>query len=46
MRGKPLGAFLKAVGFIFPLMESRHANRYIKTIMPSLVRQFETVTDD
>ena len=46
MRDKSLGAFLKAVGFIFPLMEGRHASQYIKTIMPTLVRQFETPDEE
>ena len=46
VRDKSLGAFLKAVGFIFPLMEARHASQYIKTIMPTLIRQFETPDDE
>jgi len=37
---------LKAVGFIFPLMEGRHASQYIKTIMPTLVRQFESPDEE
>jgi splicing factor 3B subunit 1 len=40
-RDKSLGAFLKAIGYIIPLMEPHHANEYTKTIMPSLVKQFE-----
>ena len=46
MRDKSLGAFLKAVGFIFPLMEAKHASQYIRTIMPNLVKQFETPDDE
>lgn len=46
VRDKSLGAFLKAVGYIFPLMEPRHAGQYIKTIMPTLIRQFETPDDE
>jgi splicing factor 3B subunit 1 len=41
-----LGAFLKAVGFIIPLMEPRHAAQYTKTIMPTLIRQFETPEEE
>ncbi len=37
---------MKAVGFIFPLMEARHVNQYIKTIMPTLINQFETPDDE
>lgn len=46
MRDKSLGAFLKAVGFIFPLMEARHASQYIKTIMPTVIRQFESPDEE
>lgn len=27
-------------------MEARHASQYIKTIMPTLIRQFETPDDE
>lgn len=40
-RDKSLGAFLKAIGYIIPLMEPHHASEYTKTILPSLVKQFE-----
>jgi splicing factor 3B subunit 1 len=46
VRDKSLGAFLKAVGFIFPLMEGRHAAQYIRTIMPTLIRQFESPDEE
>ncbi len=46
LRDRSLGAFLKAVGFIIPLMEPRHASQYTKTIMPTLIRQFETPEEE
>ena len=40
-RGKALAAFLKAIGFIIPLMDTEHADYYTKQIMPVLIRSFE-----
>jgi splicing factor 3B subunit 1 len=40
-RDKSLGAFLKAIGFIIPLMDSRHTVQYTKSIMPTLIKLFE-----
>lgn len=39
-RDKSLGAFLKAVGFILPIMSPNHAYKYTQNIMPILVKQF------
>lgn len=39
-RDKSLGAFLKAIGFIIPLMSAKHASVYTQNIMPILVKQF------
>lgn len=41
IRDKSLGAFLKAIGFIIPLMDAKHAAQYTKSIMPTLIKQFE-----
>lgn len=39
-RAKSLAAFLKAIGFIIPLMDSVHALEYTKEVMPILIREF------
>lgn len=44
-RGKPLAAFLKAIGYIIPLMNSEHANHYTRHVMDVVIREF-TSTDD
>lgn len=41
-RGKGLAAFLKAIGFIIPLMDTNYASYYTKEVMPILIRQFQT----
>ena len=40
IRDKSLGAFLKAIGFIIPLMDPKHTAQYTKSVMPTLIRQF------
>lgn len=37
---KGLAAFLKAIGFIIPLMEENYAAHYTRLIMPILIREF------
>lgn len=39
-RGKALAAFLKAIGFIIPLMDGDHAGEYTKFVTPVLIREF------
>jgi len=39
-RGKSLAAFLKAIGYIIPLMDDEHAREYTKLVMPILIREF------
>jgi len=39
-RGKGLAAFLKAIGFIIPLMDTEHAFEYVQEVMPTLKREF------
>ncbi|KAJ1951494.1 U2 snRNP component prp10 [Linderina macrospora] len=44
-RGRALAAFLKAIGFIVPLMDAEHAGFYAREIVPVLVREFATPDD-
>ena len=41
-RGKALAAFLKAIGFIIPLMDSDHSYEITKILTPVLIREFTT----
>ncbi|KAL0721393.1 hypothetical protein Bca4012_035992 [Brassica carinata] len=41
-RGKILAAFLKATGFIIPLMDAMHASYYTKEVMLILIREFQS----
>lgn len=45
-RGKSLGAFLKAIGYIIPLMDSDHSLEYTKEVMDILKREFSTPEDE
>ena len=45
-RGQALIAFLKAIGYIIPLMESEHAGEYTEFITPVLLREFQTTDDE
>merc|ERR1740117_954796 len=45
-RGKTLAAFLKAIGFIIPLMDSSYANYYTKEVMVILIREFQTSDEE
>lgn len=40
-KGKGLASFLKAIGFVIPLMDVEHATEYVKAIVPILKNQFE-----
>lgn len=39
-RGPTLGAFLKAIGFIIPLMDAEYASYYTEQVMAILIREF------
>jgi len=39
-RGKGLAAFLKAIGYIIPLMDAEYASYYTKEVMVILIREF------
>lgn len=45
-RGKGLAAFLKAVGFIVPLMDADATLYFVKEITPTLVREFGSADDE
>ena len=45
-RGKALAAFLKAVGFIIPIMKPTFANYYTREIMPIIIREFASPDDE
>jgi splicing factor 3B subunit 1 len=45
-RGKGLAGFLKAVGFIIPLMDEEYANYYTSQIMEILLREFSSPDDE
>ncbi len=41
LRGKVLAAFLKAIGFIIPIMDAEHAFYYTREVMVVLKREFQ-----
>ncbi|KAJ6446175.1 splicing factor 3B subunit 1 [Purpureocillium lavendulum] len=45
-RGKGLAGFLKAVGFIIPLMDEEYANYYTTQIMEILLREFSSPDEE
>jgi splicing factor 3B subunit 1 len=45
-RGKGLAAFLKAIGFIIPLMDPDFANYYTKEVTVILIREFQTSDEE
>ncbi|KAG4302623.1 hypothetical protein PCK1_001207 [Pneumocystis canis] len=45
-RGKGLAAFLKATGYIIPLMDSEYANHYTTQIMKILIREFQSPDEE
>jgi splicing factor 3B subunit 1 len=44
--GKGLAAFLKAIGFIIPLMDADNAAEYTEIVMDILIRQFESPDEE
>jgi splicing factor 3B subunit 1 len=42
-RGKGLASFLKAVGYIIPLMDGEHAAHFTRGIMKTLIREFQVL---
>jgi len=45
-RGKGLAAFIKAIGFIIPLMDPEHANYYTREVMVILIREFSSPDEE
>nr|XP_031861647.1 uncharacterized protein CI109_002877 [Kwoniella shandongensis]KAA5528719.1 hypothetical protein CI109_002877 [Kwoniella shandongensis] len=45
-RGKTLAAFLKAIGYIIPLMDPEYAGYYVRECMPILIREFQTSDEE
>ncbi|CCJ31044.1 unnamed protein product, partial [Pneumocystis jirovecii] len=45
-RGKGLAAFLKATGYIIPLMDAEYANHYTTQIMKILIREFQSPDEE
>jgi splicing factor 3B subunit 1 len=45
-RGKGLAAFLKAIGFIIPLMDASYAKYYTKEVMTILIREFQSPDEE
>lgn len=45
-RGKVLAAFLKAIGFIIPLMDAHYANYYTREVMVILIREFASPDEE
>ncbi|GAB9468557.1 Splicing factor 3b subunit 1 [Globisporangium polare] len=45
-RGKVLAAFLKAIGFIIPLMDAHYANYYTREVMVILIREFQSPDEE
>eukprot|EP00741_Cyanophora_paradoxa_P000225 tig00000402_g218.t1 len=46
LRGKVLAAYLKAIGYIIPLMDAEYANYYTKEVMIILIREFMTPDEE
>ncbi|PVI08170.1 splicing factor 3B subunit 1 [Periconia macrospinosa] len=45
-RGKALASFLKAVGYVVPLMDEEYSNYYTGQIMEIVVREFQTPDEE
>ncbi|GKC18810.1 putative splicing factor 3B subunit 1 [Tanacetum coccineum] len=45
-RGKVLAAFLKAIGFIIPLMDADYASYYTKEVTVILIREFQSPDEE
>jgi splicing factor 3B subunit 1 len=45
-RGKGLAAFLKAIGYIIPLMDATYADHYTREVMSVLIREFQSPDEE
>ena len=46
IHGKGLAAFLKAIGYIIPLMDAEYAHYYTREVMPILIREFQSPDEE
>ena len=46
MSGKSLAAYLKAIGFLIPLMDAEYASYYTENVMPVLIREFSSPDEE
>ena len=46
LRGKVLAAFLKAIGYVVPLMQEAYANYYTREVMVVVLREFATPDEE
>ena len=44
--GKGLAAFIKAIGYVIPLMEESYASHYTRLVMPVLLREFQSPDEE
>uniref|UniRef100_G1DGG0 Splicing factor 3B subunit 1 n=2 Tax=Capra hircus TaxID=9925 RepID=G1DGG0_CAPHI len=45
-RGKGLAAFLKAIGYLIPLMDAEYADYYTREVMLILIREFQSPDEE
>ena len=45
-RGKGLAAFLKAIGYLIPLMDAEYASYYTREVMMVLIREFQSPDEE
>ncbi|KAL6069564.1 U2 snRNP component prp10 [Balamuthia mandrillaris] len=45
-RGKGLAAFLKAIGYIIPLMDAEYASYYTNEVMDTLIKEFSSPDEE
>lgn len=43
--GRGLAAFLKAIGFVIPLMDAEDSRLYVKTVMGELIKKFGSMNE-
>lgn len=41
-----MAAFLKAIGYIIPLMDVSYANNYTKAVMTTVIREFQSPDEE
>lgn len=46
LRHQGLAAFLKAIGYLIPLMDAEYANYYTREVMLILIREFQSPDEE